>query len=166
MDPALADLFDRAVTVAGLLVERAQTVAVVESSAGGLVSAALLSIPGASAYYLGGTVPYSLPSAQALLSLRTEEMSGLRGASAPFVECLATSIARILRADWAVAEAGVAGPQPNRYGDAPGQSWICVAGRGGIQATEQLRTGSGIRRANMIAFAAGAMALLERQLRS
>jgi PncC family amidohydrolase len=166
MDPALAELFDRAAAVAGLLVERGQTVAVVESSAGGLLSAALLSVPGASAFYLGGTVPYSLPSAQALLPLRAEEMSGFRGATAPFVECLARSIAHTLGADWAVAEAGVAGPEPNRYGDAPGQSWICVAGPGGVKAAEQLRTGSGIRRANMIAFAAGALALLERQLRT
>jgi nicotinamide-nucleotide amidase len=100
-----------------------------------------------------------------LLPLKAEEMSRRRSATAPFAECLATSIADTLGADWGVAETGVAGPAPNRYGDAPGQSWICVVGPRGVVAAEHFRIDSVARWANMIAFASTALLLLHEQLR-
>jgi nicotinamide-nucleotide amidase len=167
MGSSLADLFDGAVAVADLLVERGETVAVAESSAGGLLSAALLSVPGASAYYVGGTVSYSLFSASALLGGRPEERGdGLRGATAQFAEWQARSIASRLGADWGVAETGVAGPDANRHGVPPGTSWICVIGPGGLVGTMQLHRGSGVRLANMVAFAAAGLSLLRGNLQA
>ena len=58
----MSDLDEIAATVAARLIARKETVAVAESSAGGLVSAALLAVPGASAYFLGGAVVYTPPS--------------------------------------------------------------------------------------------------------
>ena len=51
---------------------RPDHVAVAESSAGGLVSAALLAVPGASAYYRGGVVIYTLDGAKAILGGATD----------------------------------------------------------------------------------------------
>ena len=52
---------------AARLVERRETIAIAESSTGGLVAAALLAVPGASAYFAGGAVVYTKSSRLALL---------------------------------------------------------------------------------------------------
>ena len=52
-------LMSLAAEVGEALKARGEKVAVAESSSGGLISAALLSVPGASAYYLGGAVVYT-----------------------------------------------------------------------------------------------------------
>src|SRR5438477_84139 len=106
--------------VAGRLIERKETVAVAESSAGGLISASLLSVPGASAYYLGGAVIYTGPARRLLQGTVPE---GTRGASEPFARLLAEGVAAKLEATWGVSETGAAGPTGNRYGDPAGHAW-------------------------------------------
>jgi PncC family amidohydrolase len=153
-----------AARVAALLVGRKQTVAVAESSAGGLVAARLLALPGASAYFLGGGVIYTATAREALLGITPAEMAGLRSASEPYAQLLAERLRQRLGADWALAETGAAGPSGNRYGDAAGHSCLAVSGPGA--AVRTLETGSADREANMEAFATAALELLEETLRS
>ena len=105
-----------ATRIAEQLTPRRQTVAVAETSTGGLISAALLSVPGASAYYRGGTVTYTRDGVAALLAGATDMEPGDRGACEPFARYLAASVAAKLGADWAVSEAGAAGPSATGTG--------------------------------------------------
>ncbi len=140
-----------------MLKERGESIAVCESSAGGLVSAALLAVPGASAYYLGGVVVYTIVGSKALLSGVVEPPAGLRGATEAFATYQAQSVRGKLGADWGTGEAGATGPTPNRYGDPNGHCWVAVAGPDGVR-TRHVLNGSDDREANMGAFAT---ALLE-----
>jgi PncC family amidohydrolase len=150
-------LMPLAEAIGARLVERRETVAVAEGSAGGLISAALLAVPGASAYFLGGAVVYTGAARQALAGIAGEDMKGLRPASEPYATLLAQRIRDRLSASWGLAEAGAAGPAGNRYGDPAGHTCIAVAGPGERAIT--LRTGSDERQANMMAFAARALEL-------
>src|SRR5689334_15152555 len=121
------ELTEPAAAIAGLLQERRETVAVAESAAGGLISAALLAVPGASIYYRGGLVIYTPDGAKAQLS-GIEFPAALRGASEPFARFLATAVTTKLTADWGIGETGASGPAGNPYGDPPGHSWVAVHG--------------------------------------
>ena len=143
--------------IAARLIERKETIAVAEGSAGGLISAALLAVPGASAYFVGGAVVYTGAARSAFTDISMEDMKGLRPASEPYAALLAKRIRQRLNTTWALAEAGAAGPAGNRYGDPPGHTCIAVAGPSKRVIT--LRTGSDDRRANMRAFAARALEL-------
>lgn len=143
-------------TIAALLRERGDTVAVAEGSAGGLISAALLSVPGASAYYLGGAVVYTRQASRAWMYGAIETPEGMRGATEVFAQYLARSCAKKLDATWGLGEAGAAGP-PNPYGDPAGHCWLAVAGP--VEATRHLLTGSDEREPNMVAFAVAALTL-------
>lgn len=146
-DPVAAALAARA---AALLVERGETIAVCESSAGGAISAALVAVPGASAYYLGGTVVYTLGAGAALLKGEVEPPAGMRGATEDFARYQAQSVRGRLRATWGTGETGATGPTPNRYGDPNGHAWLAVEGP--VCRTRNVRTGSDDRVANMVAF--------------
>jgi PncC family amidohydrolase len=140
-----------------LLRARRETVSIAEGSAGGLVSAALLSVPGASAYYVGGTVIYTMAANRALLAGVVEPPPGMRGATEEFARYLAQSSATKLASTWGVGEAGAAGP-PNRYGDPAGHAWVAIAGP--VAATRHVLTGLDDRAQNMEAFAEAALSLL------
>ncbi|WP_337188643.1 CinA family protein [Phenylobacterium sp.] len=143
---------------------RGEKVAVNESSSGGLVSAALLSVPGASAYFLGGAVVYT-PKARVLLTdIPREALEGVRSASEGYALILARNACERYGATWGVSETGAAGPTGNGYGDAPGHT--CVAVSGPVEAVLTVETGSEDRSANMRAFAAAALELLKRALDS
>ena len=152
------DLIGLAEAVAERLVARRQSVAVAESSAGGLISAALLSVPGASAYYLGGGVIYTGRALKGVLQVDRRELEGLRSSSEPYAAFLADTVRQRLRADWGLAETGAAGPTGNVYGDAAGHACLAVAGPAALVQT--LETGSPDRIANMSRFAAAALGLL------
>ena len=156
--PSLSSLGD---TVGELLKARKQTIAVSESSAGGLINAALVAVPGASAYYLGGAVVYTGISRKKLLGI--EKMQGMRSASEPYAQLAARQIREILGATWGLAETGASGPTGNRYGDAPGHA--CIAVSGPMEAALTLETGNADREANMQEFARRALELLESCLR-
>jgi PncC family amidohydrolase len=152
-------LLPLAETVATRLVARKETVAVAEGSAGGLISAALLAVPGASAYFLGGGVIYTAAARNGLLDLGAAGMAGIRPASEPYALLLARRVRERHGAIWGLGEAGAAGPTGNRYGDAAGHCCVAVAGPAELAFT--LETGSADRRANMRAFAARALQLLD-----
>lgn len=144
---------------AQLLKERKETVAVAESSAGGLINAALVAVPGASAYYVGGVLIYTPKGRAALLGISKQDMAGMRSSSEPFARLLAARVREKLGTTWGVAETGAAGPAGNRYGDAPGHA--CVAVCGPVEASLTIETGSADREANMRVFARHALDLLE-----
>jgi nicotinamide-nucleotide amidase len=155
MDP-LAELGR---SVGALLKERKQTIAVAESSAGGLINAALVAVPGASAFYLGGSVIYTVNARQGLLGLEKQDVAGMRSASEPYAQLLARRVREKLGATWGLSETGASGPTGNRYGDAAGHACFAVAGP--VEAVITLETGSAEREANMWLFARRALALLE-----
>ena len=154
----IAALFALGQRVGDKLAARGETVAVAESSAGGLVSAALLAVPGASAFYLGGSVVYTPRARHRLLGLRREDVGGLKSATEPYVLLAAETVRHQFSATWGIAESGAAGPAGNPYGDAAGHSVCAVAGP--VTRAATLATGSAERFDNMIAFAAAALALL------
>jgi PncC family amidohydrolase len=148
--------------VAALLIARRQTLAVSESSSGGLISAALLSVPGASAYFLGGGVIYTATAREALLGITPESMAGMRSATPEAARLYASTVRKNMNADWGLAETGATGPTGNRYGDAAGH--CCLAIDGPLTAGRVLETASADRMDNMVAFANAALALLEATL--
>jgi PncC family amidohydrolase len=150
-------------TVGDLLRQRGQTIAVAESSAGGVINAALVAVPGASAYYLGGGVIYTPKGRAALLGIGKNEIAGIRSASEPFATLLARRVRINLGATWGLSETGASGPTANRYGDAPGHA--CIAVSGPVEAANTIETGSADREANMWEFARRALELLESCLR-
>ena len=154
----MQDLIARAEKVSRRLKDRGETIVVAESSTGGLVSAALLALPGASAYFLGGAVVYTHVAQRALLDLPDIAALGMRASTEPYARLLAQTARQRFAASWALAESGATGPSGNRYGDAPGHSCIAVAGP--TERSITLETGSADRVANMRAFGAAALDLL------
>ena len=158
----MKDLVPIAEQIAIRLIQRKQTIAVAESSTGGLISAALLAVPGASAYFLGGGVVYTRDARRILMDIPDEAMKGIRSASEPYAKLLASQIRSRFSTDWGLSETGATGPTGNRYGDAAGHSCMAVAGPAAEVIT--LETGSGDRLGNMQVFAATALTLLLRKL--
>ena len=146
-----------ATPVTSRLLARRETVAVAESSAAGLISACLLSIPGASAYFLGGAVVYTQAARRGLLAVPDDALRGIRSSSEPYALLKARTVRERLGATWGLAETGAAGPTGNRYGDAAGHSCFAVAGP--VERSLTLETGRGDREANMWAFTRAALEL-------
>ena len=151
-------------SVATLLRERKETIAVAESSAAGLISAALLAIPGASAYFLGGGVIYTQAARRALLGVADTAMTGIRSSSEPYAQLKARRIRELLGATWGLSETGATGPTGNRYGDAAGHACMAVAGP--VERVITVETGDGDRERNMWAFTQAALRLLEDAVRA
>ena len=154
----MTDLTRLSAGIAEQLKQRGDTVAVAETSGGGLISASLLAVPGASAYFLGGGVLYTQDSRRILLRVPDSEMEGIRSSSEPYAELLARTMRERFESTWGVAETGAAGPTGNRYGDDAGHT--CVAVSGPVSAVKTLETGSNDRAANMQAFTDAALELL------
>jgi PncC family amidohydrolase len=155
----MPDLTSLAASLGALLKEKQQTVAVAESAAGGLISAALVAVPGASAYYLGGGVIYTQASRTGVLRVPEAALVGMRASTEPYALLNARTIRDNLGAVWGLGETGASGPTGNRYGDAAGHACIAVAGP--VERTMTLETGSADREANMWVFAKTALELLE-----
>jgi nicotinamide-nucleotide amidase len=156
------ELVSIAEQIAKKLIAAKQTIAVAESSTGGLIAAALLSVPGASAYFLGGAVVYTRDARRVLMDIPDDAMKGIRSASEPYAQLLAKQIRQRFSTHWGISETGATGPTGNRYGDAAGHSCMAIAGPANSVTT--LETGSADRTANMHAFAANALNLLLKNL--
>jgi len=155
----MQSLLPLAERVGGKLKARKETIAIAESSSGGLLSAALLSVPGASAYFYGGAVVYTARARVLLMDIPREGVEGMRSASEPYALLLARTARERFRTTWGLSETGAAGPTGNPYGDAAGHSCIALAGDG-IERAITLETGDTDRVANMRAFAKAALELL------
>lgn len=153
-------LFELAEVLGERLKVRGETVAVAESSSAGLISAALLSVAGASKYYLGGAVVYTGKARMVLMDLPREAVAGMRSASELYALLLARTARERFGATWGLSETGAAGPTGNGYGDAAGHT--CIAISGPMEMAVTLETGESDRAANMTAFAAAALELLKR----
>jgi nicotinamide-nucleotide amidase len=156
------ELTPMAATLGALLKTRKETVGIAESSAGGLISAALLAVPGASAYFLGGAVVYTGQARTVLLDIPAAALAGMRPATEAYAQFVARHTRQRFSSTWALAETGATGPTGNRYGDPAGHSCIAVAGA--IDAAMTLETGSADRLANMHAFAEAALNFLLQNL--
>src|SRR5437660_6587667 len=144
---AMQDLIARAEKIARLLKDRRETMVVAESSTGGLISAALLAVPGASSYFLGGAVVYTQLARTSLLEIPDTAMAGMRAATQPYALLLARTARQRFSATWALAESGASGPSGNRYGDPAGHS--CIAIVGASERAVTLETGNADRLSNM-----------------
>jgi nicotinamide-nucleotide amidase len=144
--------------IAARLKERKETIAVAESSTGGLVSAALVAQPGASLFYVGGAVVYTLEARRALVQIADAEVKGMRASTEPYVLLAARRVRAQLGTTWAVAESGASGPTGNRYGDPAGHA--CIAVSGAVERAVTIETGRGDRVENMRVFAERALSLL------
>jgi PncC family amidohydrolase len=164
MGTLMQELIAAAEKIGAILKDRHETVAVGESSAGGLISAALLAMPGASAYFFGGAIVYTRASRRDLLGIPDSAFAGIK----PGTEDLALIIARGARAKlattWAISEIGAAGPTGTSYGHPAGSCWIAVAGP--VERAITLQTGISDRYTNMIRFGAAALALMAECLAS
>jgi nicotinamide-nucleotide amidase len=163
-DSPMSELASMAEAIGALLKARKETVAVAESSTGGLISAALLAVPGASAYFTGGGVIYTQKARAALLEVRLDAHPGMRASTEAYALLSATAIRERLGTTWGIGETGASGPRGNRYGDPPGHSCIAVAGPRTWSIT--VETAQSDREANMWRFASEALGLLEKVLRS
>jgi len=158
----MKELIGVAEQIAAKLIAKKQTIAVAESSTGGLISASLLAVPGASAYFLGGAVVYTRDARRVLMDISDDTMRGLRSASEPYAKLLAEQVRRRFATDWGLSETGATGPTGNRYGDAAGHS--CMAVVGAATSVITLETGKSDRQANMQEFAKTALGLLLKNL--
>ena len=155
-------LLPLAETLGARLKARGETVSVAESSAGGLISAVLLAVPGASAYYVGGAVVYTRQSRELLLGIPPSALEGMRPATEPYALLLARTLRERFSTSWAIGETGATGPTGNRYGDPAGHACIAVVGPSERAIT--VETGLADRLANMRAFARAGLVLLAERL--
>ncbi len=155
----MPELNATAASVGALLKEKGQNIAVSESSCGGLLSACLVSIPGASAYYVGGVVSYTRTAQKGLLQVPDETMANMRASTEEYALLNAKAVQQALGTTWALSETGASGPTGNRYGDASGHA--CIAVVGPVEKAITVETGSTDREANMWEFAKAAFNLLE-----
>jgi PncC family amidohydrolase len=152
-------LLPLAETIAERLKARGETISIAESSSGGLLSAALLAIPGASAYFVSGAVVYTPKARATLMDIPKRDVIGMRSASEPYALLLAKTARERFGTTWALSETGAAGPTGNPYGDAAGHTCIALAGPD-IERAITLETASANRVENMRAFARAALELL------
>jgi len=148
---------------AALLRAKKQHIAIAESSTGGLISSTLLALPGASDYFLGGAVVYTVKSRLVFLGLGESDLAGMRPSTEAYALLAARRVRELFGADWAIGETGATGPTGNRYGDAPGHSCIAIVGSTAERAIT-IETRQSDRIANMRAFAAAALKLLQEML--
>ena len=156
----MKDLVATAEKIAAVLTARKQTIVIAESSTAGLISAALLAVPGASAYFLGGAVVYTRQSRRVLLDIPDAALDGMRPSTEPYALLMARTARERFASAWALAATGATGPTGNRYGDAAGHSCIAVAGP--AEQAMTLETGKADRLVNMHAFSAAALDFLLR----
>ncbi len=152
-------LLPLAAEIGARLKDRGETIAVSESSSGGLISAALLAAPGASAWYRGGGVIYTAQAFKGLMGLTRDDVEGMRSSSEPYARFMAGTIRRKLRATWGLCETGAAGPNGNPYGDAAGHTCVAVVGDK-LETSRTLETGDSNREKNMRRFAMEALELM------
>jgi PncC family amidohydrolase len=156
-------LFPLADSVGAKLLARSETVAISESSSGGLISAALLAVPGASRFYRGAGIIYTPQAFKGLMKMEREDLQGHRSSTEPYARIMARSIRSKLRADWGLCETGASGPSGNGYGDAAGHVCAAVIGDG-VEVSRTVETGLSDRKENMYLFAEAALTLLAEQL--
>ena len=152
-----------AARIAERLKARGERIAVADGATGGLLSASLLAIPGATKFYQGGGVVYSRRGRDVLFGLPDEEFTGMRSATAEYASLQARAIRDRFGAHWGIAESGSAGGSVHPLGIASGLSCAAVVGPG-IDVARVTQTDSDDRLANMATFTRRALELLDEAL--
>jgi nicotinamide-nucleotide amidase len=150
--------------IAARLIERRETVAVAEGSSGGLIAVALLAVPGASAYFLGGGVIYTQAARRGLLRVPDDAVKNIRSSTEAYAQLKAKAVRELMGTTWGLAETGASGPTGNRYGDAAGHA--CIAVSGPVERVITVETSDADRERNMWAFTRAALKLLEDAVRA
>lgn len=148
-----------AASVCERLKSRKETISVAESSSGGLISASLLAIPGASSYFLGGSVVYTMAARKVFLSMHNQQLGSMKPLTPEYGLATASAVRQALGATWGISELGAAGPSGTRYGHEAGMT--CIAVSGPIEKAKIITTGDNERFTNMLEFTAAALDLLE-----
>jgi PncC family amidohydrolase len=127
------DMAERAQAVIELLRARDLRIATAESLTGGLLSAAITSVPGSSDVFVGGVVAYTNEVKAALLGVDRELLDRLGGVyTAEVAEQMVAGVRRDFDAPVALSTTGVAGPGPSE-GVEPGLAYIaCQVGDGDV----------------------------------
>lgn len=161
----MRDILKMGLEAGELLIARGDSIVVGETSTGGLVSASLLAVPGASAYFAGGAITYAKPSIEAFAGLSVSELQtrGIRSSSESYAQLLAKAVRERCGVTWGLSESGAAGPTKNAHGDPAGHT--CLAVSGPVDLVRTLRTDSRDRVENMWLFAEAALGLLLEALR-
>jgi nicotinamide-nucleotide amidase len=125
------------------LLRRGATLAVVEATAGGLLCARLVSVPGASAWFERGVVAYSAKAKRELTGIAAGLLRSEGAVSQAAVGAMAEGLRRRVGVDFALAESGIAGPQTGRRSGKPvGSAVMAVAGPARTVTEERIYAGS------------------------
>ena len=152
--------------ISQILKKCSETISIAESSTGGLISAVLLSVQGASAYYVSGAVIYTHKARLTLTNIGDDDMREMHSASEPYAKLLARATRERAGTSWGLAETGASGPTGNRYGDLPGHTCFAVSSTHSklFDTAETLETGSTNRIFNMRIFAKASLELMLKTL--
>jgi len=154
---------DKLEEIAGkLLKEKKQTLALAESCSGGLIAHLITSVPGSSAYFMGGVVSYSNESKTNQLGVKKETLEKHGAVSEETVTEMALGAKDKFNTNWAVATSGIAGPDGGSDEKPVGTVWIAIAGPNGIK-TKKFQLG-GNRERNIAVTAITALNMLRKEL--
>jgi nicotinamide-nucleotide amidase len=148
--------------VGKLLIEKKQTLSLAESCSGGLIAHLVTSVPGSSAYFMGGVVSYSYESKTKMLGVTTETLEKFGAVSEEVVTQMALGAKKEFKTDWAVSASGIAGPDGGMEGKPVGTVWIAVAGPNVVKA-KKFQFG-GDRERNIAVTAFTALNMLRKEL--
>lgn len=102
--------FTKIEDLAALLISRGKWLSTAESCTGGGLGHTITSLSGSSAWYLGGVVSYSNQLKQDLLNVSDSSLSNFGAVSEQVAEEMASGVAMVTAADYAVSTTGIAGP--------------------------------------------------------
>lgn len=147
--------------ISGLLRSTSSTLAVAETTTGGLVSAALLSVSGASKFFVGGATVYTTKSRRIWAGWTDENLLNYKGPTPQLVTELAVNVREQMDATYCIGESGATGPTvPGPpFVHVAGQTCIAIVSREGF-ATRVVNTGVAEREKNMVAFTKASLVLL------
>src|SRR5258708_34907588 len=111
----MKDLVALAEKIAAVLTARKHTIVIAESSTAGLISAALLGVAGASAYFLGGAVVYTRQSRRLLLDIPDAALAGMRPSTEPYALMIARAAQHRFSSTCALPQPAPTRPPPNPY---------------------------------------------------
>ncbi|QFT78095.1 CinA family protein [Erythrobacter sp. THAF29] len=159
----LKQLHPQAKRIARLLTGRREKIAVADGATGGLIAAAILTVPGALKFYVGGGIVYSFKARDVLFDLPRDAYEGMRSATEEYALLQARAIRDRMGTEWGIAESGSAGSSKHPMGVVSGRSVAAVVGPD-CEVTATIETGSDDRIENMEKFTRNALDLLERAL--
>lgn len=120
------------IALGNVLRERGWTIAVAETTTGGLISARIVAVPGSSVYYERGVVAYSKASKCEMLGMDVNAIDAHGAVSAKAARAMATGIRKASGADLGLAETGIAGPIRGRSPKPIGTAYIALASATGV----------------------------------